>query len=129
MKSKIFIAILIIASFYTGLAQQPVDVYRKPLKDVLSDVERRYNIKLQYSESLIKGLEVNYATWRYRMDTEETLANILMPLDLIFQKTGDKTYQISRFTYYQRTPEEGKKHLDKLLSSLYKSAGMGITQE
>ena len=117
MKTKIFIAVLIIANFYTGSAQLPVDVYRKPLKDVLTDVERRYDIKLQYSESLIKGLEVSYSTWRYRMDTEETLTNILMPLDLIFQKTGEKIYQISRFTYYQRTPEEGKKHLDKLLSS------------
>ena len=117
MKTKFLIAVLILANFFTGFAQLPVDVYRKPLKDVLTDVEKRYDIKLQYSESLVKGLEVNYATWRYRMDTEETLTNILMPLDLIFQKSGDKTYQISRFTYYQRTPEEGKKHLDKLLSS------------
>ena len=115
------IKIVLISCFFIipllAKSQLPVDIYRKPLKDVLADVERRYDIKLQYSESLIKGLEVNYATWRYRTDTEETLANILMPLDLIFQKTGDKTYQISRFTYYQRTPEEGRKHLDKVLAN------------
>lgn len=117
MKIKIVLITCFILLPLLASSQLPVDVYRKPLKDVLTDVERRYDIKLQYSESLVKGLEVSYATWRYRMDTEETLTNILMPLDLIFQKRGDKTYQISRFTYYQRTPEEGKKHLDKLLAS------------
>lgn len=116
MKIKLLLIVCFFNISFLASSQLPVDVYRKPLKDVLTDVERRYDIKLQYSESLIKGLEVNYATWRYRMDTEETLTNILMPLDLIFQKTGDRTYQISRFTYYQRNPEEGKKHLDKLLS-------------
>ena len=116
MKIKFLVIICLFNISFLVRSQLPVDVYRKPLKDVLTDVERRYDIKLQFSESLIKGLEVNYATWRYRTDTEETLANILMPLDLIFQKTGDKTYQISRFTYYERIPEEGKKHLDKLLS-------------
>jgi hypothetical protein len=100
-----------------GLSQQPADVYRKPLKEVLIDIEKRYDVKLQYSESLVKGVEVMYPTWRYRIDTDETLTNILMPLDMVFQKTADKTYQISRFTYYQRTPEEGKRHLEKLLSS------------
>jgi len=117
MKIKIVLISCLIILPLIASSQLPVDVYRKPLKDVLTDVERRYDIKLQYSESLVKGLEVTYATWRYRTDTEETLTNILMPLDLIFQKNGDKSYQISRFTYYQRTPEEGKKHLDKLLAS------------
>ena len=117
MKTRFLIVVLILANFFTGFAQLPADVFRKPLKDVLTDVERRYDIELRYSENLIKGLEVSYATWRYRMDTEETLTNILIPLDLIFQKVADNIYQISRFSYYERTPEEGKKHLDKLLSS------------
>ncbi len=105
--SLIFVVCFFTISFLVS-SQQPVDVYRKPLKEVLSDVERRYGIRLQYSENLIKGLDVNYATWRYRMDPEETLANILMPLDLIFQKTGDNTYQISNFTYYERLPRKVK---------------------
>lgn len=98
-------------------AQSPADVYRKPLKEVLIDIEKKYNIKLQYSESLVKGVDVMYPTWRYRNDTEETLNNILLPVNLVYEKAGDNIYQISRFEYYRRTPEEGKKHLDKLLAS------------
>lgn len=97
-------------------AQLPVDVYKKPLKEVLTDVEKRYDIKLQYSESLVKGVDVTYATWRYRSEAETTLSNILLPLDMVFQKTGDNTYQVSRFAHHQRPVDEGKKHLDKLLS-------------
>ena len=58
-----------------------------------------------------------YPTWRYRVDLEPTLNNILMPLDMIFQKTGDNVYQVSKYVYYQRPVEEGKKHLAQLLAS------------
>jgi len=98
-------------------AQLPEEVYKKPLKEVLTDIEKKYKIKLQYNEGLIKGADVSYATWRYRADIEPTLTNILLPFDLIFQKTGENTYQISRFEYYRRPVEEGKKHLDRLLAS------------
>ncbi|NLN30799.1 MAG: acetylxylan esterase, partial [Bacteroidales bacterium] len=114
MKIKFFVLLLIMFLCNMINAQMPEDVFRKPLKEVLTDVEKRYDIKLQYSEDLVKDLEVSYATWRYRMDTEETLANILLPFDLVYQKTADRTWQISRFSYYQRSPEEGRKHLEKL---------------
>ncbi len=65
----------------------------------------------------MKDLIVMYPTWRYRTDTEATLANILLPLDLVYEKAGEKTYQVSRFSYYQRPVEEGKKHLDQLLAA------------
>lgn len=116
MKLKLLQIVCLFIIPLSATPQLPVDIYRKPLKEVLTDIERRYNITLQYNENLVKDVEVTYATWRYRMDTEETLSNILLPLDMVYQKTGEKTYQISRFTYYQRTPEEGKRHLDKLLS-------------
>jgi hypothetical protein len=117
MKIRLLIAFFLIVLTNILYGQLPQDIYRKPLKEVLTDIERRYDIRLQYSESLVKGVEVMYPTWRYRINTDETLTNILLPLDLVYQKTGDKTYQISRFSYYQRSPEEGKRHLDKLLSS------------
>ena len=116
MKTKL-IFLLVLVSFQYGLAQQPADVYRKPLKEVLTDIEKRYQIKLQYSESLVKGVEVMYPTWRYRSETEPTLANILLPLNMVFEKTGDNVYQVSRYSYSTRPVEEGKKHLDKLLAS------------
>ena len=117
MKKKIILGIILAINVLTLSGQSPFEVYRKPLKDVLSDIEKKYDIRLTYSESLVKDLVVSYATWRYRMDAEETLTNILYPLDLIFQKTGEKTYRISRFAYNERPVEEGKKHLELLLSS------------
>ncbi|HPC98634.1 MAG TPA: acetylxylan esterase [Bacteroidales bacterium] len=87
------------------------------MKEVLTDIEKRYNIRLQYSESLVKDVNVTYPTWRYRSGTEQTLTNILYPLDMVFEKTGENSYQISRFNYYQRPVEEGRIHLDQLLAS------------
>ncbi len=98
-------------------AQTPAEVYRKPLKEVLSDIEKRYDIRLQYSESLVRDQSVTYPTWRYRSEIESTLNNILLPLDMVYEKTGDKTYQVSRFNYYQRPVEEGRLHLEQLLAA------------
>jgi len=117
MKIKLLMLLCLLLIFQTAITQKPEDVYKKPLKEVLVDIEKRYNIKLQYSENLVKGVYVTYATWRYRAEAEPTLTNILMPLDMIFQKTGEKLYQVSRFTYYQRPVKEGKKHLDHILAS------------
>ncbi len=98
-------------------AQLPSDVYRKPLKEVLTDIEKRYKISLEYSESLVRDQFVTYPTWRYRSEIESTLNNILLPFDLIYEKTEDNTYQVSRFNYYQRPVEEGRKHLEQLLAA------------
>ena len=117
MKIKLLFLFFLIGITGITSAQLPQDVYKKPLKEVLTDIEKRYKIKLQYSESLVKNVVVMYPTWRYRVDIEPTLTNILMPLDMIFQKTGDNVYQVSKYVYYQRPVEEGKKHLDQLLAS------------
>lgn len=117
MKIRLLVLFFVFCTVGIASAQLPQDVYRKPLKEVISDIEKKYNIKFQYSESLVKGVEVIYPTWRYRADTETTLTNIFMPLDIIFQKTGEGVYQISKYAYHQRPVEEGKKHLDQLLAS------------
>jgi dienelactone hydrolase len=119
MRKNLLAVLVVFLAIPFANAQVPQDVYRKPLKDVIQEIEKRHDITVRYSESLIKGVEVLYPSWRYRIDTEETLANILLPLDMIFEKTGDKQYQISKYVYYQRPPEEGKQHLGQLLS-LYK---------
>lgn len=116
MKIRILVLIGLIVISGKSFAQLPQDVYKKPLKEVLIDIEKKYSIKLQYSESLIKGVNVLYPTWRYRSETEATLTNILMPLDMIFQKTGENVYQVTKYAYHQRPVEEGRKHLERLLS-------------
>jgi dienelactone hydrolase len=119
MRKNLLVLLIVVTAISFANAQVPQDVYRKPLKEVLSEIEKRHDIKIQYSESLVKGVDVLYPSWRYRIDTEETLTNILLPLDMIFTKTGEKSYQVSKYTYNERPVEEGKKHLDQLLS-LYK---------
>jgi dienelactone hydrolase len=114
-KNLLFLFVFYLAIPFAN-AQVPQDVYRKPLKEVLSEIEKHYDIKIQYSESLIKGVDVLYPSWRYRIDTEETLTNILFPLDMIFTKDGDKSYQVTKYAYYVRPVEEGKKSLDQLLT-------------
>ena len=116
MKLKLLTLTFLIGMNMLSYSQSPQDIYKKPLKEVLMDIENKYKIELRYNESLVKGIDVLYPTWRYRNETEATLTGILMPLDLIFEKTGDKVYSISRFIYYQRTVGEGQKHLDKLLT-------------
>ncbi len=117
MKIKLLVLFFLVGLTRITTAQLPQDVYKKPLKEVLTDLEKKYNIKFEYSESLVKGVDVLYPTWRYRIDTETTLTNILMPLDMVFQKKSDNVYQIAKFEYYRKTFEEGKRHLDQLLAS------------
>ena len=117
MKIKFLILFCLSMVFLPAISQKPADTYKKPLKEVLIDIEKRYKVKLQYSENIVLNQFVLYPTWRFRADIEPTLNNILMPLDMIFQKTGENTYQISKYVYYQRPVDEGKKHLDLLLSS------------
>jgi dienelactone hydrolase len=103
-------------SFCVCAAQQPIEVYKEPLTKVLSKVESTYNIKLRYDEKNIKGLDVTYATWRFTSNVENTLDNILKPLNLAYSSIGENEYQIREYEYYRRPEAEGKKHLDELLA-------------
>lgn len=99
------------------LCQTAKEIYRKPMKEVLSDISGRYNVNLRYDENLVRDLYSDFATWRYRSDVEQTLALVLFPLDLVYEKSGDNTFTITKFSYYQRPVEEGKRHLSQLLDS------------
>ena len=117
MKNKALTLLL-----FTGLSvvingQLPQEVYKSSLMSVFADIEKRYDIKLQYSENLVKDVYITYPAWRYRSDVETTLNSILLPVDMIFERTNENVYRINRFVYYQRSVEEGKKHLDRLISA------------
>jgi dienelactone hydrolase len=116
--------VLVLASFITSFgsfAQSPIDVYRKPLKEVLANVEIMYHVKLKYNDKDVKDMKVDYATWSFTSDVKNTLDNILKPLNLVFNEVGKNTYQIGEYEYYRRSEAEGKSHLDKLLT-LYSTA-------
>ncbi len=90
--------------------------YRKPLKEVLSDIQKRYGIQIKYDEKLITDKFVNYADWRYRTDVEVTLDNVLSPLDMIAKKEKDKVYKIGTYEYYRWNVHDGWAELDRIAS-------------
>ena len=111
------IFVIFILLITTGLFAQTVEEnYRKPLKEVLIQVENRFHVKLNFDEKLVTDRSVNYAQWRFKDDVEPTLQAVLGPLDLVWSKSGDGTYKIEDFQYHRRSVGEGQKHLNRLLS-------------
>lgn len=117
---KTILPLLLLALAFISRAQTVEEAYKRPLKDVLKDAESRYGIKISCSERLMTGKTVTFANWRFRSDPEATLQLILGPQDLIYTKTGDKQYLVEAFQYHKRPVEEGRIHLEQLLT-LYQS--------
>jgi sugar phosphate isomerase/epimerase/dienelactone hydrolase len=88
--------------------------YRKPLKEVLNDIQKRYGVQLKFDEKLVADKFINYADWRYRTDVEVTLDKVLSPLDMIAKKEKDKVYKIGNYEYYRWKPEDGWAELDRI---------------
>lgn len=117
MFSRLSLAILFIAFFFSAKAQTPEDVYRQPLEQTLKEVEKTFNVTLKYDDRTVRNKHVAFATWRFTSDVKTTLDNILRPLDLLYSETGKNSFSISPYYYYRRSEDEGKKHLDQLLAS------------
>ena len=109
--------LLMLISF-SSIGQTSDDQYKQPLKEVLEKVEQRFNVEIRYSEDMVKGKWVPYAEWRFRTDPDKTLSNILAPLDMSVNKTGERSYKLKYYQYHLKTPEEGKAQLD-YLATLY----------
>ena len=90
--------------------------YTKPLKEVLSDIEKKYGVKIKYADTMVANKTVSYADWRYRNDVEVTLDNVLKPLDMKVKKEKDKQYKLSYYEYYRWNVEEGWSELDRIAS-------------
>ncbi|MCU7551905.1 acetylxylan esterase [Chitinophagaceae bacterium LB-8] len=115
--------LLILCFFLLGkavlFAQTSDDAFKKPLKEVIADVEKQFDVKIRYPEELVAGRMITYAGWRFRAgNLEKTLTNILSSQDLTFAPDGDKRYKIQAFQYHLKTVEEGKQQLE-YLASLY----------
>lgn len=100
-------------------AQTADDQYRVPLKEVLSEIEEVFEVRLNYSDKDVANRFLDYGFWRIRSyDLEKTLARVLFPLDLDFVKQAENEYRIKKFEYMRRSVEQGKRQL-AYLSSLY----------
>jgi dienelactone hydrolase len=110
-----FICAMFISFFSFG--QQDDTVYTKPLNDVLSNVAKKFNVKVEFDPKLVEGINVQYAQWRYTSDINSTLNNILLPVNLTYNQKDQNAYQIGPYEYYRRSEAEGRKHLEILLKA------------
>ncbi|MGF1924878.1 MAG: acetylxylan esterase, partial [Bacteroidia bacterium] len=102
---------------FSILAQQNSDhKFRKPLVEVLKEIEARFAVQIKYSEPQVKDKWVNYASWRFRTSVEETLNNVLMPLDLKVNKEKDRVFKLKEYEYHRWDIEDGWAFLDQLAS-------------
>jgi len=114
MKYPILVAFLCLT--LSLKAQTVEENYRKPLKEVLTLIETRFQVKLSCDEKLVDNRSVDYAQWRFKDDVESTLQAVLAPLDLVYSKTGEGVYKVEAFQYHRRPVVDGQKHLNRLLS-------------
>jgi hypothetical protein len=124
---KIIILYCILLSF-ASLAQTSDDAFRRPLKDVISDIETRFQVKIRYPEILVKDKFITYANWRFRPDLEITMTNIFASQDITFTKEADRKYKLQAYQYHLKTPEEGKLQL-AYLASLYQDTATWIPRK
>jgi len=104
-----------VALWFRPSAQQDSDnQYARSLKEVLTNIEQRYGIRISYKDTMVANKTVTYADWRYRPDVEETLDNVLKPFDMKVKKEGDKKYKLSTYEYYRWNVPDGWAELDRI---------------
>lgn len=120
MKKTIRLLLICIVSILQSHAQYNTDnAYKKPLKEVLTNIEKKFDIKIKYPDSMVSNKWVNYASWRYRNDAETTLDNVLSPLDLKVKLEKEKVYKLSNYEYYRWPVEEGWAELDRIAAQYH----------
>ena len=79
---------------FSSFAQTSDDSFKKPLKEVISEIESRFHVKIRYPEELVRDKWVTYAEWRFRnYSLDKTMSNILEPQDITYTQEGDKKYK------------------------------------
>lgn len=97
-------------------------LYRQPLKTVLTEIESRFKVKIKYSDDQVKDRWVNYALWRFRPELDETLSNVLAPLDLKVNKEKEGIYKLKEYEYYRWNVQDGQDKLDQLAAQYHDKA-------
>jgi dienelactone hydrolase len=90
--------------------------YRKPLEQVLKEIETRYHVKIKYTAAQVKDKWLNYADWRFRANVDETLSNLLAPIDMKVNREKAGLYKLKEYEYHRWDVQEGWAFLDSLSS-------------
>ncbi len=114
MKRFLIIGFLVLLITTISSAQTFENDYTRSLSDIMNDVAKHFNIRLKYDMDTT-NIKVKFADFRLRpYSLEETLTNILSPLDFkaIYQK--DNLWKVKRYEYPRRTAEDGRKLINYL---------------
>ncbi len=92
--------------------------FERPLREVLADAERLFDIRIDCRNFSPDTCALRYAEARIRpYSLEETLDNLLRPLDLKWELNGSRV-RVQPYEYHRRTADDGEKLL-AWLSSKY----------
>ena len=95
-------------------AQTTDTKYSVPLDEVLKTIENKFKVTIKYNEEQLKDKYIEYGFWRFRGNVEETLSNILSPLDLKANKEAENKYKIKEYEYFRWKEEDGWQFLKEL---------------
>ncbi len=123
----IYLAISLLVSFLSqnnlhAQIQNTDNLYKKPLVDVLKEIQSRFKVQIKYTDAQVKDKWVNYAEWRFRSNLDETLTNVLMPLDMKVNKEKPGVYKLKEYEYYRWEVQDGWAYLDSLATKYHDKA-------
>jgi hypothetical protein len=127
--SILFIVTLSLVSHVLAQTQNTDQLYKKPLVDVLQDIQSRFKVQIKYSVPQVKDKWVNFADWRFRADVDETLTNVLSPLDMKVNKEKPGVYKLKEYEYYRWEVQDGWAYLDKLASKYTDKASWEVRKD
>jgi len=104
-------------------AQCSDSLYRRPLRDVLQDVQQKFGVQVRYDEKMVSGKMLTYADWRLRpYSVEKSLTNVLAPFDMRWALEREGVYRVREYEYWRRRPEEGQELLSHLVTLYHSKA-------
>ncbi|HEY4324862.1 MAG TPA: DUF4974 domain-containing protein [Mucilaginibacter sp.] len=120
-KANILVGLMLVLPGLIWAQQDTDHQFKKTLKETLQEIEQRFHVKIKFSDDQVKDKVVTYADWRFRNTVEETLDNVLAPLDMKVNKTGPNSYKLKEYEYNAWLERDGWAKLDSI-SKLYHDA-------
>ena len=118
IKNNLFALCLLFVFSGTANAQHlRSDVFDMPLPEVLDQIRERFNVELIYEERHVINRVVLRAPWRFFMELEATLDNVLRPLDMTWREVREGVIEIRNWHYFRKPYEEGARHVQALLEA------------
>ncbi|AXG69238.1 TonB-dependent receptor plug domain protein [Kordia sp. SMS9] len=88
---KAYLVYLLLVCFYYAYPQQPANAYKNtPLKTVLTDVEKRFEVSISYNSNIVQGKIISLQ--KLPETLSETIEIISQQTNLIFRKITAASY-------------------------------------